>query len=307
MRSPETGRRIHRRRPQSEWRRVEVPEQRIISEKLWIRTHERMNLVRDLYGVREGKRRGRAAASPYLFTGLLECAECGGSITIVSGRCRKREDSRYGCSLHAQRGDAVCKNSLLIRRLDLERQLLAGLQERVLHPVVVDYTLKRFEEELAKALAARQQGNTELRRQADDLERAIANHLRGLRDGYCAAITADLASLETQLASVRTRLEASDPVRIKPQTRDARRFVHSRVSDLRALWDGDPRLAREEIAKHVGKIRLKPMLRTYIATGVWGWLGVPGSAATMVVPGARIAHNSHSAILQIPFQVDVAA
>jgi hypothetical protein len=50
--------------------------------------------------------------------------------------------------------------------------------------------------------------------------------------------------------------------------RDTRRFVESRVGDLSALWDGEPRIAREEIAKHVGKIILKPMLRTYIATGV---------------------------------------
>ena len=45
-----------------------------------------------------------------------------------------------------RRGDSVCKNALLIRRLDLERQLLAGLQARVLHPAVVENTLNRFEE-----------------------------------------------------------------------------------------------------------------------------------------------------------------
>jgi hypothetical protein len=89
VRAPETGKRIYRRRPESEWRRVEVPEQRIVSEKLWTRTLERIHMVRDLYGVADGKRRGRAAASPYLFTGLLECSECGGSITIVSGRSPK--------------------------------------------------------------------------------------------------------------------------------------------------------------------------------------------------------------------------
>ena len=71
--------------------------------------------------------------------------------------------------------------------------------------------------------------------------------------------------------------------------RDTRRFVESRLRDLSALWNGDPRIAREEIAKHVRKITLKPVLRTYVATGVWDWLGVPGSAAAMVVPGARIA------------------
>ena len=70
--------------------------------------------------------------------------------------------------------------------------------------------------------------------------------------------------------------------------RDTRKFVDARLKDLSALWDGDPRIAREEIAKHVQKIRLKPMLRAYVATGTWDWLGELGGAAAMVVPGARI-------------------
>jgi hypothetical protein len=188
--------------------------------------------VPELYGVREGKRRGRAAASPYLFTGLLVCSECGSSITIVSGRCRKRAYSRYGCSMHAQRGDSVCKNGLLVRRLDLERQLPAGLQERVLHPAVIDYTLKRFEEELAKAVAARRQGDADLRRQAAELERRIANQLRGLGDGYSPAITAEIANPERQLATVREQLRASDPQAVKLQMRDTRRFIEHRLRGL---------------------------------------------------------------------------
>ncbi len=288
LHSPETGKRIYRRRPSSEWRRVEIPEQRIVSEESWNRTHERLTLVQELYGVREGKRRGRAAASPYLFTGLLVCSECGGSITIVSGRCRKREDSRYGCSRHAQRGDSVCKNALLVRRLELERQLLAGLEERVWHPEVVDYTLTRFEEQLGKAHAARGQGNSDLRRQATDLERSIANQLRGLSDGYSVAITEEIAKLEGQLATVRERIKASNPATLKLQMRDTRRFVETRLRNLSALWDGEPRIVREEIAKHVQNITLKPVFRTYIATGIWDWLGVLGGAAAMVVPGARI-------------------
>jgi hypothetical protein len=75
------------------------------------------------------------------------------------------------------------------------------------------------------------------------------------------------------------------------QIRDTRRFVESRLEDLSALWDGEPRIAREEIAKHAGKITLKPMLRMYIATGVWDWFGVLGTAAAMVVPGARHGPN----------------
>jgi hypothetical protein len=47
--------------------------------------------------------------------------------------------------MHAYRGDPVCKNNLLIARSALEKQLLAGLQEKVLHRDVIDYTFARFD------------------------------------------------------------------------------------------------------------------------------------------------------------------
>lgn len=129
VRSPETGKRIYRRKPPSEWRRREIPEQRIVSEELWVATRRRMELVARLYDCEPGRRpsRGRSAGSPYLFTGLLECASCRGSITIVSGQWKTRSDSRYGCSMHAYRGDRVCKDNLLVARSALKKQLLAGL------------------------------------------------------------------------------------------------------------------------------------------------------------------------------------
>jgi site-specific DNA recombinase len=128
VRSQETGKRIYRRKLPSEWRRREIPEQRIVSEELWAASRRRMQLVEQLYDCGPGRRpnRGRAAGSPYRFTGLLECSICRGSITIVSGQWRKRDDSRYGCSMHAYRGDRVCRNNLLITRSLVEGQLLAG-------------------------------------------------------------------------------------------------------------------------------------------------------------------------------------
>lgn len=57
--------------------------------------------------------------------------------------------------------------------------------------------------------------------------------------------------------------QASDPHAIKVRVRDNRRFIEHRRASLNALWEGEPRIAREEIAKHVGKITLKPILRTY--------------------------------------------
>jgi uncharacterized coiled-coil protein SlyX len=139
--------------------------------------------------------------------------------------------------------------------------------------------------------ALRRPDDTDLHRQAEELERGIANQVRALRDGYSAALTAALAKLENQLAAVRERLKATDPVAVKLQIRDTRRFVEARLRNLSRLWDGEPRIAREQIAKHVGRISLKPVHRRYIATGVWDWLGVLGSAAVMVVPGAGSGPN----------------
>lgn len=96
----------------------------------------------------EGLTRGQQK-QVYLFSGLLRRGECGGSITLVDGRA-KTSRSEYGCSLHAQRGDSVCKNDLLIRRDHLEDHLINGLQERVLREEAIDYTVLALQDELRR-------------------------------------------------------------------------------------------------------------------------------------------------------------
>lgn len=181
IRSQETGKRIYRRKLASEWRRREIPEQRIVSEELWTATRRRMQIVEELYGCGPGQRprRGRSAGSRYLFTGLLQCSECNGSITIVSGQWKKRDDSRYGCSMHAYRGDRVCGNNLLVGRSALEQQLLTGLQTKVLHPDVIAYTFSRLEQQLARVQNQRGNETVSLRRRVEVLEREIRNCTRG--------------------------------------------------------------------------------------------------------------------------------
>jgi hypothetical protein len=110
-------------------------------------------------GDSEKKRvRDRTAGWQYLFTGLLYCADCRGSITIVSGQWKQRDESRYGCSMHAYRGDRVT-------------QLLAGLQAKILHPDLVQYTFAGFEAELA-SVGLSSFLRTRVAAEAMDLERA---------------------------------------------------------------------------------------------------------------------------------------
>ena len=293
VRSEETGKRIYRRKPPSEWRRREIPEQRIVPEELWAASRRRMQVVEQLYGCGPGQRprRARSAGSPYLFTGLLECSVCHGSVTIVSGQWKARNDSRYGCSMHASRGDRVCTNNLLVSRMALEEQLIAGLEAKVLNAEVVDWTFKRFEEHLARRLS-QQSGETAALRRLQDVEAEIRNCTEaiasaGLSSFFRTRVASKVTDLETQHNELTERLASSEPRAVRLQLRNTRRFVEARVENLQSLLTGKTRFVRAEIAKHTPKIKLTPEGRTYIASGVWDWLGDGGVAVTMV-PGARI-------------------
>jgi len=139
----------------------------------------------------EGKRRGRAQHLHISSPACSRAPSAADRSRSFSGRCRKREYSRYGCSAHAQRGDSFCKNSLLVRRLDLERQLVAGLEETVLHPAVVDYTLTRLRRAARESICcatsrrcgpspANQRARARTRKPASRVERRI---LAGNYDG----------------------------------------------------------------------------------------------------------------------------
>jgi site-specific DNA recombinase len=153
VRAPGTGKRVYRRRPESEWTTIEAAHLRIVSDELFAAAGQRFERVKRVYG-RPGREGNGLIVGPqrYLFSGLLKCSECGGSITLVSGRGRNGAD-RYGCSLHHQRGETVCTNSLLVRRDELEEDLLRGLYESVLRTEVIDYAVGSMQEALSTEFA----------------------------------------------------------------------------------------------------------------------------------------------------------
>jgi hypothetical protein len=249
---------------------------------------ERLKVIHRLYGAESGgrPRGGRAAGSPHLFTGLLECSLCHGSITIVSGVWKGRTDARYGCSMHACRGGKVCTNGLLIGRGVLEGQLLAGLQERVLDPDVIEYALETFEEQFLRAVNRKGDQSTVLGRRIEAIQKQIRNCTDAIAEGKrYPSLMEKLAELEQELVDTKAKLAYSEPRAARLRLRDTRRFVETRLEHLQSMLTGEPRIARAEIAKHVQKISLTPEGRMYIASGAWNLLG---SVTVTMVPGARI-------------------
>ena len=104
--------------------------------------------------------------------------------------------------------------------------------------------------------------------------------------GLSKSLQTRLTELEKEHEELAGKLSEVEPHSMKIQLRDARRFVEARLRKLHSLFNGDPRLVRAEIAKHVQRITLAPdgRTRTYVASGTWNLLG---SVAVTMVPGAR--------------------
>jgi site-specific DNA recombinase len=277
IRSPKTGKRIYERLPKSEWKVREIAEQRIVSDELWNAVCERRRLVHQLYSAdsaRPGIMRARAVGSPYVFSGLLQCAECGGSITVVSGCWAKRQDVRYGCSMNSSRGRHACKNNLLISRRDLEQQLLAGRQAKVLHPDVVEYTVQRCVEAIERQAKLHAGEAGQLLRRRAVLEREVQRLTDAIALGRNAQPLLDaIAARQSELAGISAKLANAQLSSVQLRVRDLRRFVEERMRELRSVMNADPVCIRAEIAKHVRKITLRRESGSYTATGTWDFLG----------------------------------
>jgi site-specific DNA recombinase len=199
VRSPKTGRRVYRPRPEGEWVRTEIPEQRIVSEELWQKVGERLATVKCVYARANGLLQARSMHSSYLFSGLLKCSECGANLTILWGKGRNKTSQSYGCPSNWQRG--TCRNESRIRRDDLEALLLARLQENILREEVVDYVMEKFQIGLLSEMERLTDRMARMERRKQALQRELANLAKALAGGHHSpTIMAAIAEREREMS-----------------------------------------------------------------------------------------------------------
>ena len=260
QRDPETGRKVSRRRPRNEWRRVEVPEWRLVPDEMWNAVQAKIKLNNERFGAaRLGGFSRTDQSKTYLFSGLLICGACGSRMVIISGNGR-RGYVKYGCPSHRYRG--VCSNRLTIRRDRVEEQLLGALERRLVEPDMLDYMLKRFREQLDHRLE-------EIRRESDRLpelhgeRQRLEGQAKRIADaiadaGHSPSLLAQLSSIESRLAQILQQIEAHQPMDLDPNLDEIREFVLKNVIQLRRVLSNDPGVAKAAILKHVGQLVLVP-------------------------------------------------
>jgi site-specific DNA recombinase len=139
LKDPDTGKRVARPNPESEWVIQDVPELRIVDDVLWKAVRERQAVLR--IGPRE------AAPNPlatrrrpkHLFARLARCGRCGGSYTLIS-------KDLLGCGTARNKG--TCDNRVNIRRDALEASVLDGLRTHLMDPALFREFCEEFTREV---------------------------------------------------------------------------------------------------------------------------------------------------------------
>ena len=205
VKHPRTGKRLARPNPQDQWIIEAVPKLRIIDDQLWDKVQDRLHGIRNSEGVSKARatkfwehRRVR-----HLFTGLMVCAECGGSMSAIG--------KDYLACDHA-RNQGTCSNKKGIKRTLLEEAILGSLKRNLMQPHLVEEFIREFHAEInrlekeSNARKAHEKAEHErLARQLDGLYEAIADGLR------TPGLKSKLEELEERKIEFETKMSAMPP------------------------------------------------------------------------------------------------
>lgn len=127
---------------------------RIISDELWlsVRNSEKSlntTRVRGYKGQFTGYY-GNNTREKYLFSGLLKCGVCGGSMVAITS---KKIGSYLVCGLHRTRGDMACPNNTGIDRHLVEKTLLSEISKKLLEPEILQRIVEKTNRKLQALLS----------------------------------------------------------------------------------------------------------------------------------------------------------
>lgn len=133
-RIPGTRRKTTRLRPESEWRRIEAPELRIVDPGLWERVNSGFKASPAAVAA---ARRGRGPKFP--LSGLLACS-CGAHY-VIGGR------DGYRCGAWMANRES-CSNGLRFMRRDIEDAVFHAFEQTILTPEAIEQVIKQARQAL---------------------------------------------------------------------------------------------------------------------------------------------------------------
>jgi site-specific DNA recombinase len=196
-----------------------------LPRELWEQVQHRFRSFDGLHTQKRGLL-PRSVTSPYLFSGLLKCGECGGNLIIATGGGTHRRP-KYVCSNYFNRG--VCANRLYIRRDHLEARLLGRIQSELLRPEVIEYAVSEFGRQLHAALGSLGGEIEQMRKRKEELDRKIQNLVSAIEDcGHSSALLQQLGQHQAEKDMITGRLLSATAGSIEQRLAENSRICRNR-------------------------------------------------------------------------------
>lgn len=194
VKDPDTGKRISRPNPPSEWQRSEAPNMRIVPQELW-------EAAQSHKAARGGSRPHTKRKNKYLLSGLLKCGCCGAGMTVHdtrNGRVRLR------CARMYEAG--ACDNRRAYDMRVIEKLVIDALRFELSKPEPMADFVKGYNEMLRRKTASSTSVRAKTERQLAEVKAAIDRWLKLYADGY--ATDGDVAKHLPALRAEAERLDA---------------------------------------------------------------------------------------------------
>ncbi len=236
---PGTNRRLARIRASGPLDRQERPELAIIDDATWTATQARFARNPSM----PKKKRS------FMLSGLLYCATCGSRMQFTGTVTRPY----FACSAAYKRGTCPNRRNLPVGAVEL--QVLNVIRARL--TACISDVMAIVVEEIRAFASSRPDRSADLRREAVDLDRKIANLVDALADAPSASLKAKLREIESRRSEIGRELAAVTgvaPVLPSPAV------IAERVLSLSTLNDAPPDIAREAMRAllDAGRINCQP-------------------------------------------------
>jgi DNA invertase Pin-like site-specific DNA recombinase len=253
IKDPDTGKRIRRDRPRSEWIEQHDESLRIIPDSLFRAAQERTRV-----SANSDKRLKSGGRAKYLLSGLLRCSVCG-SHYVLSGS-QIANSSAYQCSGYL---GGACSNGIRVKRERVEEVILTPIREELLSPARV----QRMVDEIRKAFIERMQNQARQASETPAEIKALEARIARLRERLTAG-DPDMEPDEILAAIAKAEQKRQDLMAARPEAKQSAKLLTAipRAAEeyrreVTGGLEGDPRAAaraRVILRKLLGEIRLVP-------------------------------------------------
>ena len=227
IKDPDTGKRVSRPNPESEWIIEDVPDLRIVDQDLWEKVEQQLLAIRSSPRAQKIQKSEfwRHRRPKHLLTGLARCGRCGGNFASV-GR------DYLACSV--ARGAGTCSNSRGIKREALENIVLDGLKDRLMAPDLVEEFVREFHAEINRRSRDGETRTEQMRRELRQVETKLKGLIDAIADGLRSeGLSEALAELERRKAELQAGIDAA-PVSQPRLHPNLALIYRQKVADLHA-------------------------------------------------------------------------